>query len=118
MTSLTIDQSAEAFARRLEDRERVRSRVTLPVARSIVARRVGVAPGTLERLRAGRIKGVREWISAALRAALIAELEADIARAEHELAILRASSRRVDQSQVAEVEASILALRDALRSGQ
>ena len=115
MTAATFDETAVGFARRLEDREREKSRVTLPVARQIVARRTGVAIGTLENLRRGRVKGVREWIAERLRAALIAELEAEVARAEHELTILRASHRRMDQSQIIEVEASLVALRQTLR---
>ncbi len=114
VSALTFDETAAGLARRLEDRERIRCGVTLPVARASVARRVGVAPGTLERLRAGRIKGVREWIASALRGALIAELEAEIGRAEHELTILRASDRRIDRSQVAEVEAGLASLRRTL----
>ena len=103
MNATAIDISAQTFARRLEDREQERSGVLLPVARMTVARRTGVAAGTLENLRRGRIKGVREWIVAALRAALISEVEADIARAQHELTVLKASHRGVDHCQVAEV---------------
>ena len=117
MSVIAIDATAEAFARRLEDRERSRSCVSLPVARLAVARRTGVAVGTLENLRRGRIKGVREWVAERLRAALISELEAELARTEHELSILRASRRRVDQGQIVEVEASLAALRETLRGG-
>ena len=115
MTTLMIDETAAAFARRLEDRERSRCGVSLPVARDAVARRTGVAVGTLENLRRGRIKGVRAWIEAALRAALVKELEAELARTEHELTVLRAALHRMDQGQIGEVEASIAALRRTLR---
>ena len=115
MNATAIDISAQTFARRLEDREQERSGVLLPVARMTVARRTGVAAGTLENLRRGRIKGVREWIVAALRAALISEVEADIARAQHELTVLKASHRGVDHCQVAEVETSLASLRAVLR---
>lgn len=117
MTAIAIDATAEAFARRLEDRERQRSSVSLPVARQAVARRTGVPAGTLENLRRGRIKGVREWVADRLRSALISELEAEFARTEHELAFLRASHRRVDQGQIVQVEASLAALRETLRAG-
>lgn len=115
MSTLAIDLSAENFARRLEDRERERGGVSLPVARAAVARRTGVSAGTLENLRRGRIKGVREWIAERLRAALIAELEADIVRAEHELTVLRAATGRLAAQQALEVEASIDAARRTLR---
>jgi hypothetical protein len=118
MGSVAFDFSAQSFVRRLEDRERERLCVPFPVARRSVSRRIGVAAGTLENLRRGRIKGVREWVLAALRAALVAEIEADIARAKHELQILRASDRRVDQSQISEVEAGLCSLLAVLKGDQ
>ena len=117
MSSVTADFIAQTIARRLEDKGCGRSGVTLALSRASVARATGVAAGTLENLRRGRIKGVRAWIFSALRAALIAELEAELARNEHELAVLRLSARRLDQEQVAEVEAGLASLRK-LMSGE
>lgn len=115
VSSIAFDETASALARRLEDRERFRCGVSLPVARAAVARRLGVAPGTLERMRAGRTKGVRGWIAERLRAALIAELEADVARAQHELTVLRATPGRLAEDQAREVEAALAEARRTLR---
>ena len=118
MTAVAINASAEGFARRLEDRERERSGVSLPVARLAVARRTGIAAGTLENLRRGRIKGVRAWIFDKLHAALIAELEAEVARTEHEIVVLRASRKSVGPELLREAEQSLASLRKTLRDEQ
>ena len=56
-------------------------------------------------------------ISTWFRSVLLRGLEAELARTEHELAVLRVSHRRVDQGQIVEVEASLAALRETLRGG-
>lgn len=81
--------TANRLTRRLEDLEAMRQSQPVRVARSSVARRLGVAPGTLENIRRLRTKIVPNWLMARIRAAFVAELHSEIARLEHEIHIAR-----------------------------
>ena len=110
--------SDEAFAsylvRRLEDKEAKRSGLNVTEVRPIVARRVGIAPGTLENLRRGRIKAIKKHVYEWLIAAADRELRAEIARLEHERAILAAQAGSRTAVDLGEVEAHLAAARAAL----
>jgi len=80
---------ARDWARRIEDRESARSGHSVATARKAVARKIGVAPGTLENLRKGRVKRITAFVYERLRAAVIRELEQEIKRAGHELEVAR-----------------------------
>jgi hypothetical protein len=67
-------------------------------AREALAREVGVSPGQLERVRRRRVKGVRAWISEAIRTAFANALEREIASLTHELAVARAAGLGDDQA--------------------
>ena len=84
-----VDTFARDWTSRLQRREIARSEVTKPVARRMVAREIGVSPGTLENIERGRTKGVRGWIVERIKAAVIRELEAEIRGAQHELEVVR-----------------------------
>ena len=56
-------------------------------ARENVARALGTAPGTIENLQRNRLKRISGWLRDALRARVIRELESEIARLQHELAV-------------------------------
>lgn len=91
-------------ARRTGDRVR---------ARQNVARVLGTSPGTIENLQRGRLKRIAGWLRDALRARVIRELEAEVARLQHEIAVLHqtgvdprsdeATAVRADLSAVLEV---------------
>ncbi len=66
-------------ARRVGDRCR---------ARANVARSLGTAPGTIENLQRNRLKRVSGWLRDALRARVIRELEAEVVKLQHEIAVL------------------------------
>ena len=51
------------WVERLEAAESERSRVSRPTARRIVARRLGLLPGTLENIVRGRVKQMREAVT-------------------------------------------------------
>lgn len=82
-------------------------------ARQNVARALGAAPGTIENLERNRLKRISGWLRDALRARVIRELESEIARLQHELAVHRqtgvdprsdeATAVRADLSAVLEV---------------
>lgn len=114
-TAASFVDQAGAWGRRLEDREADRLGMTVREARAVVARRSGVAPGTLENLRKGRLKSVGAHVYARLRAAVIRELEAEHAALEHELQLLRAAGSDPRENEIAAVVASREAVRSALR---
>ena len=107
MTTATFDAVARNWARDLEDRERIRSGVPLPVARKSVARRVGIPAGTLETLRNGRRKGLSAWLFARLQSAVIAEMNREISRCAHELEIARQAGLDPRSDEMAALEAAV-----------
>jgi hypothetical protein len=84
--ALAEASEAQNLVKILVDQEarRVGDRI---VARQRVARSVGVSPGTIENLQRNRLKRISGWLRDALRARVIRELEAEIARLQHELAV-------------------------------
>jgi len=89
MTLAEFDTTARKWARDLEDRERIRTGLPLAKARGIIARKIGIPAGTLETLRNGRRKGICAWAFDRLRSAVLNELQAEIARCQHEIHIAR-----------------------------
>ena len=108
---------ARSWARRLEDGEALRSGVAVLQARQTIARRTGIAPGTLETLRAGRLKTVAVHIFRRLHSAVVAEMEAEIGRLEHELVLVRQAGLDPRSDEVLEVEAHLSRARAALGKG-
>jgi hypothetical protein len=82
-------------------------------ARQNVARALGTAPGTIENIQRSRLTKISGWLRDALRARVIRELESEIARLQHELAVHKqigvdprsdeATAVRADLSAVLEV---------------
>lgn len=91
MATAAFMDTARAWGRALEDREAVRSSVPIADARKRVARRTGISPGTLENLRNGRLKAIGAHVFERIREAVVADLNAEMARLEHELAMARTS---------------------------
>lgn len=106
---------ASGYARRLVEAEARRSREPLKVALNPVARRLKAAPGALWSLLFRPPKQISADLFAALEAALEGEIQREIRALEHELATLRATSRRSDRGTLEEVEAGIARLKAALR---
>jgi hypothetical protein len=104
------------LARRLE--KRVASRVgSLADARPIVARDIGVSPGTLETLRRGRLKRIEGWLRDKVASLLMREIEAEIRRLNHELALYQQIGRAPRPGDLAEIETDLAALKAALLMG-
>lgn len=80
--------------------------ITFKDARRIVAREARIAPGSLERLSAGRLKFV-DRIAGRLNELLVKKIERKMADLEHELAIARLASRRADPIDFARAEAAL-----------
>jgi len=111
MTTAMLDTSPGGLARWLEEREGARLGVPIERARKSLARRTGIAAGTFESLRKGRLKGVRDYIVERLTRAAIEALNADIERDAHALETLRRMARQGGrascQAEVARLVASM-----------
>jgi hypothetical protein len=84
-SSFAFDDQVRQWARDLENREAMRSNVSIPIARKAVAARAGVPAGTLENMRRGRVKGLRGWVRDRIQQLIVRELEAEIGKLTHEL---------------------------------
>jgi hypothetical protein len=103
------------LAKRLE--HRVAARVgSLAGARPIVARDIGVSTGTLETLRRGRLKRIEGWLRDKIESVLMREIEAEIRRLNHELALYRQIGRTPRPGDLEEIEADLAALKAALKA--
>jgi len=112
---MTADVLARQWVTRLEHREARTAGTTLANARTAVARRLGVAPGTIENLRRGRTNGVRAWLAEKIAQAVIREILTEIRGLEHELLVARQCGARAGGGEIAEIEAGLAALVAALK---
>lgn len=87
--------------------ERYRSHVATPLARRALARRLGVAPGTVENIERGRFKGMRANLRDAIHKHKIEFFEKQIEAARHELEIARSGSCPSAPASVRALEAAI-----------
>lgn len=106
-------EQATYNATRLEQIERGRG-LSAADARTAAARRAGVSPGTIEKLRKGRLKSVAVHLYGRLCDALVRALNEEKSRLEHELARVRGASLSVDPHVVRQAEAALAAARAAL----
>lgn len=116
MNAFTVDE-AQTLAARLERREMSRG-FSRNDARSRLARKLGVSPGTLENLGRGRLKRTIDGFTYRLRALLERELEAEIERLAHELEMVRASRDGADPVAVCEIETHLAKAKALLREGR
>lgn len=114
MTSVAYLDRAEKWARLIEDKEAARTGRPLKEARTTVARRIGVAPGTMENLRKGRLKAIAAHWYDRLRAGVIAELESELRHVEHEIQIARQSGLDPASGEAHALLASEARIREAL----
>ena len=114
MSAVENVEVAQGWAARLENRERARTGWPLKAIRPLVAKKVGVSPGTLENLRHGRTKDPRKSIFDKLRAALIRELEAEMRAHEHEIHILKQTGADPRSDEITAAEKGLAEIREAL----
>lgn len=112
---MSADVLARNWVTRLEQREARTAGTTLAHARTTVARRLGVAPGTIENLRRGRTNGVRAWLAEKIAQAVVREILTEIRGLEHELALARQCGARAGGDEIAEIETGLAALAKALK---
>lgn len=89
LTSAEFTARARGWARSLEDREAASTGRSLVAARRSLARKIKIAPGTLENLRKGRIKAVAADVYARLHEAVDRQLYAEMRRLEHEYQLVQ-----------------------------
>jgi hypothetical protein len=106
--------SVAAIAKELIGTEMARRSVKRDEARRIVAEKIGVPPGALERLLAGRLVHV-ERIADRINAYVANRIEHKIAELEHEVFLARHSASGISASDLAAAESAIEQARRALR---
>jgi transposase-like protein len=114
MTSVSYVEKARAWSRTLEDREASRSHQPIKQCRPTVARKTGIAPGTLANLRNGRLKAVSVHVYERLRASVEQELVSEMKALEHELQTLRQIGLDPREAEVEQVVAHLQAARSLL----
>lgn len=111
-----VTMNALAMVERLERREALRSGLTQQQAREVVARKGGVLPGTLERIRRNRVKDQRVGVIAKIRSLFIREMEKEIAALTHEIELVRQGGVDPTGEQVAEIAAMLEKLKELMGS--
>lgn len=114
MNAATDVATLNRFARALENAEAKRIGASLPVARSRIASRLGVSPGTLENIRRLRTKIVPNWLMNKVRSELISVLQLEIRRLEHEVHLARQTGSNHRDGDLASAETSLATAREIL----
>ena len=89
MNAMSDLTAINKFARTLEDAEARRLGIKTSDARTRVAGRLGVSPGTLENIRRLRTKIVPNWLMNKVRAEFVSTLQLEVQRLEHEIHLAR-----------------------------
>lgn len=118
MNAMSDVSTVNRYVRSLEKSEARRCGVKESKARVNIASRIGVSPGTLENFRRLRTKIVPSWLMNRIRSELIAVLQSEIQRLEHEVHLARQTGidHRDDDLQAA--EAQVAAAKEILRSAR
>lgn len=98
----------------MEDREAARLSVPVKIARTFLARELGLSPGTLEDIRKGRLKGLRSRVERAIDAGFAKLLQSEIGRLNHELAVANSRGVATDRGPLAKAVATRAALDDLI----
>jgi hypothetical protein len=112
MNAISDVATVNRLARVIEDQEARRLGIPVTSARSRVANRIGVAPGTLENLRRLRTKIVPNWLMNRLRVEFIAVLQSEIQRLEHEIHLARQTGADHRDDLLASAETQLAAARE------
>lgn len=89
MNAMSDISTINRFATTLEDAEARRLGIKTSDARTRIAGRLGVSPGTLENIRRLRTKVVPNWLMSRVRAEFVSVLQLEIQRLKHEISIAR-----------------------------
>jgi len=116
-STMSSAATMQDWASRLIRREAERSQLDRDSAARAVARRIGLAPGSLSNVARGRAKRLTVAISDAIRSAMIRELQREIERLTHELQLARAIGDDPRSVKVAEIEACLARAQALLNEG-
>ncbi len=116
MTAVESVREAREWAELLELNEVRRTGLTRADARSIVARKVGVPASKLYSLWRNRLKDTGSWKDR-LRAAVVRELQSELARLSHEQALIAQTGVDPRSNETAANLADIASVRIALGLG-
>jgi len=116
MLSVSLDDDARKWAERLEERESASSGLSLALARQRVGRRIGVAVGTLENLRRGRLKGLKAQILERIRVAFITDLEIQMKALAYDLENAKKCTVEHDGAAVRAAEALLDHAKEAIKA--
>lgn len=105
--------SVATVAKRLIEREKIRSGVKLPEARKKIAREAGITPGSLENLLRGRLKHV-DRIASCVYSLRVKKIEQELAALEQELEIARKLGGNDPEINLGRVETALADARRAL----
>jgi hypothetical protein len=111
---IAMPVTVEKLYERFEDREANRRGLSLLDVRPIIARVIGVSPGTLTNLKRKRLKR-SEHLKDAITSAFIRSLEAEIAHISHEIELLRQGGARPDSDEVLEAETLLRKAKELIR---
>lgn len=114
MNAFTDVELAQRFARQLEEGEAKAVGSSIQGARKRVAQRISASPGFLENLRRGRIKTIPSYLMQKIREAMIAELQNEIARCEHEINLARQTGARNSDDEILAAAAQVAAAKKIL----
>ena len=106
--------SVAATIKELVGIEKARLGVKTDEARKIIARRVGVAPGSLERLLSGRLVHI-DRITDRVNLYVAKRLTNQIAALEHEIEMARRMPVGVERGDIERAEAAVAEAKRALR---
>ena len=106
--------SVAATIKELIGVEKARRGVKTEEARKIIARNVGVAPGSLERLLRGRLVHI-DRITDRVNSYVAKRLETQIATLEHEIEMARRMPMGVERGDIERAEAAVAEAKRALR---
>ena len=112
VTPATDVTLARNWAAILEEREARRGGVSRTDARKVVARKAGVTPGKLYSLARNRLKEVSNATLRGIGGALVRDLQNELARVEHDLAIHTQIGVGIDNGETL----SLLASREKIRA--
>ena len=114
-STMSTDTQTALWAHMLERNERSRTGGSVATVRAAIAQRLGVAPGTLENISRGRLKGVRAWVAEKIRGAVIRELEREIQRLQGELHMAHQSGAHPAADEVCAALSAIAEARHLIR---
>jgi len=99
-------ERASEMVTRMENLISFRDKLSLPEVRRPLSRRLRITTGTLLHIRKQRRKSIPAFLMSAIRQELIAVLQSEVARLEHEIHIHRqvAGSHRTDDLALAEAQ--------------